>query len=324
MDEFDLTRRAYPSPPEDPEARDRVLQRLREAIDAEGAELPKRRRGSRVWVAGIAACLALLILITFSVNLIGQPSAAAAELHRLAGLAAQRSAPDIGPGQFILMRSEELRTQEVGYIGPGSTYRTISRLSLQTWIASDGSGYGRVTTDSTSLASAADRAAWEADGKPALGAPGDVETSRYTREDAPWRDTSSLPSDPAQLLAALRADPNISNDAEVYLQIGTLLAEGDSSPSLRSALFEVASQLPSIQLLGTRTDGTGRTGTAIALDAFRDRTELIFDPNTSQLLGMNTYSLLSDGSVGPLLDWRAFEPTQVVDTAPAFAGKNAS
>jgi hypothetical protein len=198
----------------------------------------------------------------------------------------------------------------------------LDRLSIQTWIAADGSGYRQTTVGAVRFASEQDRAAWETDGKPPLPAPGDVRTERYSPADAPWFDASSLSSDANQLEASLRADPSLTNDGQIYDRIGNLLAQGDSHPDLRAALFEVASSLDGIELLGSREDPRGRAGTAIAIDANGQRVELVFDPNSSRLLAIDTYDLLPDGSVGPLNSWTAFEATQVVDTGPAAASRS--
>lgn len=317
MDEFDLIRRALGEEHEDADATQRAHDRLRTAIRAEEKERASRRRG-KLWIAGVAACLAAVV-IAVSIGLVNQPSAAAKELRRLAAIAASGADPQIGPGQFVLMRSEELRYDYRQEIGGAPSFTTIDRLSVQTWIAADGSGYRETTIDAVRFATAADREAWHAAGEPALAVPGDVQTERFKPEDAPWYDASALPSDPSQLEATLRADPALTNDGQIYDRIGSLLAQGDSSPELRAALFQVAADLKGITLLGTKSDPKGRTGTAIALDSNVERIELIFDPNSSQILAVDTYDLLPDGSVGPLMSWISYEPTEVVDQGPAQA-----
>ncbi|MEA2580111.1 MAG: hypothetical protein QOE83_1003 [Actinomycetota bacterium] len=321
MDEFDLVRRALSGDPEGPGARERARERLLAAIRDEGTAGRKRRR-PRVFVAGLAACLAVLTLVAFSIALVDQPPAAAQELHRLAQIAAHKPVLKMGPGQFVLMRSEELRQERSQFLGTGISFTMLDRLSIQTWIAADGSGYRQTTVGAVRFASEQDRAAWVTDGKPPLPAPGDVRTERYSPADAPWFDASSLPSDANRLEASLRADPSLTNDGQIYDQIGTYLAQGDSRPLVRAALFEVASRLDGIQLLGTKDDPRGRPGTALAIDTNGERVELIFDPNSSQLLAINTYDLLPDDSVGPITSWAAFEPTQVVDTAPAAESRS--
>ncbi|MEA2554828.1 MAG: hypothetical protein QOI60_159 [Actinomycetota bacterium] len=315
MDEFDLVRRALNEGPEDSDARERARARLRAAIRDEGTAKLRRRR-PRILVASLAACLAVLTVLGFSIALIDQPPAAAEEFHHLAEVAAHKPPVEAGSGQFVLMRSEELRPESKSFLGEGSSFTTIDRLSIQTWVASDGSSYRRTTVEGVRFASEQDRAAWEADGRPPLEVPGDVRTDQYSPTDAPWFDATSLSSNPDQLEVALQADPTLTSDGQIYDQIGTFLAQGDSSPEVRAALFEVASRLEGIQLLGTKDDPQGRAGTAMAIDANGERVELIFDPNSSQLLAIDTYDLLANGAVGPLTSWRSFESTKVVDTGP--------
>jgi hypothetical protein len=315
MDEFELVRRALAEGPEDTAAQERARERLLAAIRDE-ATTRRKRRGPRVFVTGLAACLAALTLVSLSIALIEQPPAAAEELHRLAEIAARGPILGIGSDQFYLMTSEELRPERNQFLGTGTSFTTVERLSIQTWIASDGSGHRRTTVEGVRFASEQDRAAWEADGKPPLPTSGDVRSERFSRSDAPWFDASSLPPDANQLETALRSDPSLINDGQIYDRIGNLLAQGDSSPEVRAALFEVASRLEGIQLLGTKDDPQGRAGTAMAIDANGERVELIFDPNSSQLLAIETYDLLANGAVGPLTSWRSFESTKVVDTGP--------
>jgi hypothetical protein len=48
-----------------------------------------------------------------------------------------------------------------------------------------------------------------------------------------------------------------------------------------------------------------------------ERTQLVFDPVTADLLSIELYPIQPDGSIGALTSWRAFHPATVVDSSPA-------
>lgn len=66
-----------------------------------------------------------------------------------------------------------------------------------------------------------------------------------------------------------------------------MLRETDLRPALRAAIYEVAAELPGIELLGPVRDPADREGTGVAFTDRRRgiRHELIFDPADSALLG---------------------------------------
>jgi RNA polymerase sigma-70 factor (ECF subfamily) len=67
--------------------------------------------------------------------------------------------------------------------------------------------------------------------------------------------------------------------------VANLLANGTPTTALRSALYQVASQIPDVTLTATTTTLDGHTGTAVAVNSEGVRTELIFDPATGSYLG---------------------------------------
>jgi hypothetical protein len=56
-------------------------------------------------------------------------------------------------------------------------------------------------------------------------------------------------------------------------------------PAFRAALYRVVAELPEVELLGDVKDPVGRTGIGVAFTKGNLEHELIFDPNTSALLG---------------------------------------
>jgi hypothetical protein len=317
MDELELTRKALRGPAADPAARERVRARLVVAIAGEG-----RRRRRRVFAAAaaIAAVLAAILVTTLALPF-GPPSAAASELRRLGAVAAASPAPKIGPGEYVLAHSEELSLELRTDVVAGASFTVLSRLDIQTWIASDGSGFRRIEVISSGFAAPADREAWEAAGRPDVPRAGDIELKPYSAGKAPWFDLSVLPNAaPQSLLDALRSGLPVRRppgDDQVFLLIGQLLAQGNASPELRSKLFEVAAELEGVELVGEVADPLGRQGIALAVDGAGSRTQLVFDPESAELLAIELYPLGGDGSVGPVSAWTASYPAIVADSPPS-------
>jgi hypothetical protein len=74
---------------------------------------------------------------------------------------------------------------------------------------------------------------------------------------------------------------------EMFTEIGDLLREDPIPAKVRAALYLVAARIPGIRLVGLTRDGIGRPALAVALNdtLYGERSELLFDPTTSALLG---------------------------------------
>jgi len=72
--------------------------------------------------------------------------------------------------------------------------------------------------------------------------------------------------------------------------ISQLLANPLASPSLRSALFEIAGALNGVEIKERVTDPAGRVGSAITAGGYDRGMELIFDPVTSAILARGQIS----------------------------------
>jgi hypothetical protein len=267
--------------------------------------------------ASLAAAI-VTIAAVLGVSLSGGASAAASELRRLGSIAS--TTPGLQPveGKYVLARSEEVRPESDTDLATGTTYTVLTHLETQTWIAADGSGFRRTVVRDAELATPADVAAWEAVGRPELPQAGDVRVERYGLGEAPWFDVDALPTDADRLEDTLRSGDPIpwpTDDADVFHLIGELLAQGDASPQLRAALFEVAARLDAVELLGDATDPVGRRGIGLALDGAEHRTRLVFDPTTSQALSIESYPI-HEGAVGALESWIATEPATLTETPP--------
>lgn len=318
MDESERIRWALGGSGDDPDALGRARSRLLTGIHAEEIRRRRRRRLVLPAAATIALVAATAVVVALVGPIGGSTAAAAAELRRLGTIASSAEAPDLGEGKYLLVVSDELRPEARTEIG-GDSFTVVSRLRLETWIAGDGSSFRRTEWISSEFASDADRRSWEEVGKPNVPHAGDVQEERSRSGEQFWVDLSGLPREPAELLAKLRSGtivPRSPGDDQVFLLIGDLLAQGDAAPEVRAALFEAAARLEGIEKVGAVTDPLGRDGIALAIEGSSMRTQLVFDPETADLLSIELYPIRADGSVGGLTSWRAFQPATVVDLSP--------
>ncbi len=98
-----------------------------------------------------------------------------------------------------------------------------------------------------------------------------------------WDQLYALPTDPAQLTAALNADIKGAGpdpQSELFTIVGDLLRESPAPPALRKALYDVAAGIPGVHLTGKTTDALGRPGTGVE----RDGETLVVDPANGALL----------------------------------------
>ena len=171
------------------------------------------------------------------------------------------------------------------------------------WVSPDGSGRIVETRGQPQFLSPADHAGWVEAGSPDLRAgktsdevfraqgspePGTPVVAGSPEDYLPYRDLSGLPTDPdalKQLIEERKIEGGPPGDAETFTIIGDLLRETYTTPALRAALYQIASELPGVELVGQVKDPAGRDGIAVAYaepQGFRH--ELIFDPQTSALL----------------------------------------
>ena len=171
-----------------------------------------------------------------------------------------------------------------------------------------------------------DRAAWVAAGSPNLAEPpSDSTFGPGQLSDGPT-DLSNLPTDPkvlAALISSRKIEGGPPGPAEDFTQVGDLLRETDAPPALRSALFEVAANIPGVEQLGSVADNSGRIGVGVAYVSGGSRHELIFNPTDSSLMGEEDVVVDADQAhepVGTVTDWAVYLSSKVVDSdgaAPA-------
>jgi hypothetical protein len=242
------------------------------------------------------ATLALVVGIVAPALLPGghEPSAAADTLRQLSEVAAKQPAVTVGPDQYVYSKIQARWETCEG------NDCVLQDCVQELWIAPDGSGRMAGSRGSNSYSEVVGPG--ELDAESLTKAPTDVDALRsFIRE------------------RASKADQPL--DYEMFIVVGDLLRESFSSPvlyespELRSALFEVASTLPGVELIGDSTDGIGRPGIAVGYTEGGIRHELVFDPDTSAILGDRDVSVRSGETVPG--SWAAYVESRVVSSTNA-------
>jgi hypothetical protein len=296
MSEIDLGLRQLAGeieyPPTPPIARD-VMRRLEQGSRASGPPARHRARllgsrGPRIAVAAASTAALLAVVPILFLGGSGEVQPAAAEvLRQVAAVAAVQEADTRpGPGQYFFTRSREASVATT--FGVNTRWSALYPKERETWTAPDGTIRFRVTSQKPELVSAAQRAAWVAAGSPPLRS-GQVSEESIKGANK-FLDTSNLPTEPKALRESIEARkaPEFvgpPGEAETFELIGDLLRETYLPPAFRAALYRVTAELPGIELLGEVEDPVGRTGIGIASPGPEIRHELIFNPETSALLG---------------------------------------
>ena len=240
-------------------------------------------------------------------------SLAATELDRAARLVADDSTPVPGPGEYLYTETDSatlVALYSAGNLTPpdvtpstmvgqnassapnpnapdaGATYRVWDETHAQSWVDANDNGQARVTF-AASFFSPQDKSLWQAAGSPpvdvAAGAPSTASLSA-----SGFPDVAGLPTDPQALLRTLESGAYGAPDdsSAAFSAVGELLQDPkDTSPALRSALYQAAALIPDTEALGTIADHAGQQGQGIGLTKDGVRSELIVDPSSGQLLG---------------------------------------
>jgi hypothetical protein len=257
----------------------------------------------------ISAASLILVLLIVAPSLIegDSGSAAAQALDAAADVAAAQ--PFI-PSVEAYVYAKSMTAAPVTSLGTnGEPWTVIARSTQEEWVAPDGSG--RVTTGPTRLyfLGQRDRDLWLAAGSPKVG--NKASDRSFGGGDLGYGDVAALPTDVHDLAALLRVRAQIADDPDVQMLviIGDLLRRTDAPPQLRASLYRVAAAIPGVELLGRVTDAAGRPGLAVGITSdatgWLERTELVFDPATSRLLGERTELL-------ERVDWIDASPPVVI------------
>jgi hypothetical protein len=301
--------------------------KLRRAMADEQRPRPRRRWvGLRLPIAvagGLAAMiLAVVALLPSHEANAPAPASAAVVLERVAHVATHQPADAYpGPHQYLYLKFREGWTQVANST---IAYRTTD--TQQDWVAPNGSGRQRYVSDgSPRFLTPRDRAAWLAAGRPPLTAPSIDATYPAGGDPAGNQvDPRGLPTDPGALRRAIvaRFERGSLNVERTFELAGTLLQDS-GSPVLRAAVYRMVAELPGVRLLGERTDELGRRGTAVALQvASGVRTELLFDPTTSDVLEESVVQVTPGRALhlpaGTVLHYVAYQGRGVVDSIEAL------
>ena len=344
MDDIDLIREfgsefRSPDAEETARVRETVMERVQAAdgraattsTAAAGPRPATRRRGiRRRWIVatGVAAVIAAAAFIVPALlndsPLGGVPSAAAEALSKVATVAANQQTTAPTAGQFVYTRTRAVYESSTYGAGPrhDKNFSVLMPVTRQAWIGLDGSGRLLETDGTPTFLTPQDRAAWVAAGRPSLRT-GKTHDEAYGKGGLSYLDLSKLPTDVAQLRTMIvdrKIEGGPAGKSETFTIIGDLLRETYAPPALRAALYEIASGLPGVELIGTVKDHAGRTGTAVGYATGNGyRNELIFDPATAALLGEK--SVVADGAkvkphlpTGTVMSWAVYLESGVVDS----------
>ncbi len=303
-------------PARDPAARERARVRLRAAMAL--AESPPRRRSR--WLAYAAAssvAAVLLVLLQLMLPPLGPAGprlSAAAEVRQLGVLSSRQTSLQIGASDYLYRREEQILHVGNEAIGVGTTSYTLQiHAIVESWITSDGSGQIRTLYRSVDFVSEEDRLAWEAAGSPPLPPIGEPIEEDSASGGRKLYAVEALPTQPAPLEQALDEGKIIATaagDANRLSTIGTLLAQGNASPDLRRALFEVAAEIPGVVVTQQATDPLGRAAVWVSASDSDGETRLYFDPIDASLLASTRSHPADSGAAGPA--WHMYLESGVV------------
>ena len=276
---------------------ERLLPMLVEALE-ERRQLPvgrparpksaRRRWALAIGVVAGAAALALVAPTLLPGGPTGANPAAASMLRQVARrAAAQPAEPALGPGQCLYTRTQSVQTSTYVVGNGGQNFQFIQPLTRELWVATDGSGRTLEKSGLVTFPTPDDEAAWIAAGSPDL-SEGQVTDDTYGPGELLYQDYSDLPTDPGELKTVIEERVIVGGpdgDWETFSIVGDLLRETYTQPAVRGALYEVAADLPGVELVGRVEDAAGRPGVAVAYTHEGIRQEFIFDPQTAVLLG---------------------------------------
>jgi hypothetical protein len=290
---------------------------------------PCRWKGTRL-AALVAAALAIAIGVPtlWSDGLTGASPAAAKVLHAAARVAEKQPHAPVPPDVYRYTKSKDAyrghydacsTTPPIQMTCPAPPpddweFSVLMPHTREIWIAPDGSGRLRVQSGQPKFFGPEDEAEWEAAGRPPFDGPAMSDDS-FGPGGLSFTDFSEYSTDPDELYDQIRSKAEgygPSTDAEMFVLVGDLLRETLAPPDLRAALFRVAAKIPDVELVGNVTGPAVRNGIAVARTSddagFLERNELVFDPDTSELLAERQVLL-------ERVDWADAEPGTVIGYA---------
>jgi hypothetical protein len=305
-------------PAEDPVAKERARVRLRATIAPQKVR-PLVRRKPRLAAfaaASLAAVVLLLLQFLLPPGPAGPSLSAAAEIRQLGKLSSQQTSLEIAASEYLYRREDEVRPERRISVGESSQFTLKTHVTVEAWIASDGSGRQHILYQSVDFASSEDRQAWLAAASPELPTIGKAIDEDYGRGGLRFYAVDQLPTEPAALEEALSEGHVIAKapgDANRLSTIGTLLAQGNASSELRQALFEVAAGIPGVVVDEQATDPIGRAAVSVSVTDPSGETRLFFSSTDASLLG-STESRPATDEEPQSTEWHAYQAWGVAST----------
>jgi len=304
---------------------------------ASGA-VARPRRGRRLGICMAAAAIVILTGIFLLDPLPDRPPSAAAAtlLQAAAAASSQPPLPLLGAGQYYYQANIE---QQLCVSPLSSGTGVVSYLNPNThenWVASDGTGSVRLVGDPGGhWLTPQDQAKWQAAGSPQNECSMTSPLLPLTSDAA----ILALPTDPTEL-GSLIAEGRINDVGQIlpspgacgkattspnqnspacsingqFDVVNNLLTSPVAVNKLGAVLFHILSQLPGVELIGTRTDALGRSGTAVENPSSGD--VLVLDPSTGVLLETQSLALVGNTlgvTEGTLIGSVTFGPISVVN-----------
>jgi hypothetical protein len=271
-----------------------ILQELRSDLYGAmvDASASSRRRHRLVLSAGglaTAMAVAAVLVVTSNVDR-GQvtpaPATAAEALRQAAGAAEHRAAPVPRDDQFYYVKSLASNLS-VSVYSPTHVVTALVTKRREIWLSIGRRGRlteSLVGTHFFTHHRAQDRREAESVTRTGMSPEriyylGGFKLSR--------RGLMSFPTDPHTIYRRLLANTHgagHSPNGEVFTEIGDALRESPAPARLRAGLYRALALVPHVQFVGQVKDRAGRTGTAVAFTEVGLRHELIFDPQTSEML----------------------------------------
>lgn len=272
-------------PPGDPELSDGRRHLLKEHLmlqieePATAPNRPKRRR-IVLLAAPLAAAAVAAGLITGLHGNRDTPSSPAARpgdennattlLDRISLAAAHQTVPAVRADQFVYIKSKVAWTTETDG-GPRIPQPLRER---EIWKAQSPGRRGLLREG-----------------------PGEGMAMVGEKDDLTYRKLAAMPTEPGALLAGIYAEfPQSGKNAEpaarnatVFHELGRLLSEQILPPKLAVAVYRAAAKIPGVLVVPDSVDAAGRHGVAVALVAYGERSEWIFDKKTLNYLGERGY-----------------------------------
>lgn len=299
MDELEVIRRLAPKvEPPDEARRLAAHAALRGAISTRPRRLFRPRLGPRrgVLLAMVTIVLAVVLVRGPFLWILPSDPGATAVLADAATVAVEAPQPiELGDG-FVYTKIDALwATSSMDW----TYWRPLVR---EFWLAADGSGRIRERVGEPVFLSESERQTWLEGGFDVLAINEDFGPSELGGGEF-----LPLPADVEELRAVVRSTAEMSGrrpvEVAMFVAIGDLLRDPLTPPEVRAGLFQVASTLPGIELLGPMEDEVGREGTAVAMSDWFRQEIIIFDPESSAMLEERTISFLPHGWTLPPILW---------------------